>query len=300
MSPRPILKRSTSYATANDHTPHAVHFPPTPSLTRTFSAHSPSTYDRSPIVVAPNSCALPERGCPGRTYSLDEPAPTVPDSSTPSRGHPYGGRDLHPRAMAVNNYRSPIPQQIDEDEDAERTPTRTFPALPPLIPDLSSESEESDGFASPPAPYLLPPSSRPPHYGMALPPSYQNNKYPARPYSMYTNDPTTPTAHTFLPYAPSYPTHNPYQHPHHPPRDDDAQLQKTRRRRERERKRDRSRERDRIRGVVVVEDDEYVGEDVVTPSSRSSRRVSGSHKTAAVCKALSSFSIDDGGCLGGF
>jgi hypothetical protein len=284
MSPRPILKRSTAYAPANDHSTHAVHFPPTPSLTRTFSAHSASTYDRSPIVVAPNSCALPERGCPGRTYSLDDPAPTAPDHR---RGHPYGGRDLHPRAM---NYRTPLPQKVDEDEDAERTPTRTFPSLPPLIPDLSSESDESDGFASPPAPYTIPPPSRPPYpYGMALPPSHHGNKYPPRTsYDMYAI-PTTPTSRLFLPYTPSDPAYNPLPHPHG---DDDAQLQKMRRRKERERRR----ERDRIRG----QDDEYDARDDLPPPSRSSRRVSGSHKVAAVCQAMTSFSIDDGGCLGGF
>src|ERR1700728_3993766 len=88
MSPRPILKRSESTheqspqatpryprASVLHKTPpsHGVHFPPSPnSLAQTFSAYSPSLYDRSPIVVSPNSCALPERGCPGRTYTLDD------------------------------------------------------------------------------------------------------------------------------------------------------------------------------------------------------------------------------------
>lgn len=41
--------------------PH-VHFPPTPILTSTATTHSSYSYDRAPIVVSPNVCALPERG----------------------------------------------------------------------------------------------------------------------------------------------------------------------------------------------------------------------------------------------
>ena len=43
-----------------------VHFPPTPTLTSIALTHSPHAYDRAPIQVAPNSCAMPERGA--RTY----------------------------------------------------------------------------------------------------------------------------------------------------------------------------------------------------------------------------------------
>lgn len=45
--------------------PH-VHFPPTPALTSTANTHSSFMYDRAPIVVSPNICALPERG--GRSF----------------------------------------------------------------------------------------------------------------------------------------------------------------------------------------------------------------------------------------
>jgi hypothetical protein len=82
-------------------------------LTCTYDAYSAATYDRSPIVVAPNVCALPERG--GRTYVLD-------DSLSLARPRP----------------RAPC------------YPTRpSDPSLPALIPDLSSESDESDAFPSP-------------------------------------------------------------------------------------------------------------------------------------------------------
>lgn len=43
-----------------------VHFPPTPTLTSIALTHSPHAYDRAPIQVTPNSCAMPERGA--RTY----------------------------------------------------------------------------------------------------------------------------------------------------------------------------------------------------------------------------------------
>jgi len=69
-TPRPILKRNPS-TLDRERKQTAVHFPPSPNISKTFVAHSPSIYDRSPIVVVPNSCALPARGCPGRTYTLD-------------------------------------------------------------------------------------------------------------------------------------------------------------------------------------------------------------------------------------
>jgi hypothetical protein len=127
MSPKPILKRSVTeplLKTDPYHTQgypnraHGVHFPPSPA-TRTFSVHSAAAYDRSPIVVTPNNCALPERG--GRTYTIDESKPK------PSRGMSFA-LDYHPRALAFASSRSDLPQ---------------------LIPDLSSD--ESDGwFPNPP------------------------------------------------------------------------------------------------------------------------------------------------------
>lgn len=72
--PRPILKALSFFSTeaASNPLPFSscstildsphVHFPPTPTLTSTEITHSPFTYDRAPIVVAPNLCALPERG----------------------------------------------------------------------------------------------------------------------------------------------------------------------------------------------------------------------------------------------
>ena len=68
MSPleRPTLKSLPGLSSMTRH----VHFPPTPgmvSATVTVPIHSPTSCDRAPIVVSPNSCALPERG--GRVVS---------------------------------------------------------------------------------------------------------------------------------------------------------------------------------------------------------------------------------------
>ena len=129
MSPKPILKRSVSEPAKSLADPyhtqgypnraHGVRFPQSPA-TCTYSAYSASAYDRSPIVVTPNNCALPERG--GRTYTLDE--------SQPRRGISFA-RDFHPRALAFASSRSDLPQ---------------------LIPDVSSSEEESDGWSAAPPP----------------------------------------------------------------------------------------------------------------------------------------------------
>ncbi|KAG2144636.1 uncharacterized protein EDB93DRAFT_1087494 [Suillus bovinus] len=68
MSPRPILKQCpqrqdafpfSAHPTASP--PRRVHFPPTPTLTSTYAAYSSAAYDRSPVSVPANQCALPGR-----------------------------------------------------------------------------------------------------------------------------------------------------------------------------------------------------------------------------------------------
>ncbi|KAG9119867.1 hypothetical protein FRC07_004895 [Ceratobasidium sp. 392] len=109
------------YAQANVHFPTAKR-----ELVKTRVTHSPSSYDRSPIVVLPNSCALPARGCPGRTY---DPTPVSPS-----------GRTMHPSAYSSAPM-SQSPPRI-------RRPA-TPCAVPGLIPDEGS-SDDSDGLISPP------------------------------------------------------------------------------------------------------------------------------------------------------
>jgi len=148
MSPRPILKSMPGIETITSssplpfascpqvlHSPH-VHFPPTPTLTTTDITHSPFAYDRAPIVVSPNACALPERG--GRVY-FDATYVSEQDSVKELKGSYF-----HPRAFEVCEY-----------EPVNGNPSRKFcdasyHTPPSLTPDVSSESEESDNYVSPP------------------------------------------------------------------------------------------------------------------------------------------------------
>jgi hypothetical protein len=157
-SPRPILKRSSqshSDNPTNDNLPplriprqcpNTVHFPPSPILARTFSAYSSSTYDRSPIVVLPNICALPARGCPGRTYLPGCPVPVSPSTSPDSNAHKSAmkakGAHIHPRRALTFGLVVPEP-----------TPdcATRLAVPPPLVPDVSSESDESDGLTCSPS-----------------------------------------------------------------------------------------------------------------------------------------------------
>jgi hypothetical protein len=229
-TPRSILKRqqaSPSYVHAMSKSPdrlHAVHFPPSPALTCTYVAYSSLTYDRSPIIVAPNICALPERGCPGRTYTLDEHEPPK-SSSPPRRRSHHNGIHLHPRAVLNHPVSNSPPRTTGVDDDPLGAPTRvSLLHLPPLIPDLSSESDESDGSATPPpsmsnssltpAPSIPRPRAR--GDGKTYTSSACEQGYPS-------NSPNP----SFLPYSPS---------------PEDAHKARRRRQRDRSRERDRHRE----------------------------------------------------------
>lgn len=96
MSPRPILKqcpqREDAYpfpAHSTAPSPRRVHFPPTPTLTSTYAAHSSAAYDRSPVSVSPNQCALPGR---------HEREFVCSDDSRPYQTAEIKGGYFHPRA----------------------------------------------------------------------------------------------------------------------------------------------------------------------------------------------------------
>jgi hypothetical protein len=149
--------------------PH-VHFPPTPTLTSTHAAYSPRTYDRAPIAISPNACALPERG--GRTYS-----PTSGSSiATQAKGSYF-----HPNAYEV------CEPELESSQI-------TVPPPPSLIPDLSSESDESDEVV------VTPPDSK-----SVIPPISvhwaNHTKHSPIPHS-HTPE-TLETALSFLPHPPS-------------------------------------------------------------------------------------------------
>jgi hypothetical protein len=165
--PRPILKIHPSEPKPTVQHPQ-VHFPPWPSLARTFSAHSSASYDRSPIIVSPNSCALPERGCPGRTYYDHDTQTTMHDPPrSPSRQTTlqHTGKSIHPRAA---HFQHPISVFPESPESVKRcsTPRSSFtpkavPSYttfepPALVHDFSSESDESDGSIPTPPDSLSP------------------------------------------------------------------------------------------------------------------------------------------------
>ncbi|KAI0053397.1 hypothetical protein FA95DRAFT_1601041 [Auriscalpium vulgare] len=123
------------FATCSSLAPQRVHFPPSPALASTHLTHAANDYDRAPIVVMPNACALPARN--DRTYT---PCDDHPRKRAPRPSHtPH----FPPAYPATPRAHDPFP------------PT----ALPPLVPDLSSESDESD-TTPPSAPLLAPISLR--------------------------------------------------------------------------------------------------------------------------------------------
>ncbi|KAL4243686.1 hypothetical protein ABKN59_011050 [Abortiporus biennis] len=160
--PRPILKRSsTTPAHAHQHQPDSellaidpsilsplVRFPPSPSLARTFTAYSSKAYDRSPIVVSHNTCSLPERGCPGRTYVTS----TSPPKSN-SGNMAANGKSLHPRASHSNSSGSRTPRPSspcgdEEEEDDDPTPMATPTSYPRALPALVRSSSSSSSSSS--------------------------------------------------------------------------------------------------------------------------------------------------------
>lgn len=315
MSPKPILKRSVSnnheqpLKTIHHHTHrhlnrnHGVHFPPPPSLTCTFSAYSSVAYDRSPIVVSPNNCALPERGCPGRTYTLEESA-----AQQPSRGISYA-RDFHPRALAFAS-RSSSPRSTRTPIDAAVNERSSYyPSLPQLIPDLSSESDESDGFSSTPSASTAPYSTFGIHGLAGHPSKYNADSYSGLEVDKYTPCVDDSNALAFLPYPPSPPSHK-YQYAE----SIDPCMQNTRRRRgERRSKHGSSRDP----GWIPSSEDGDTQHcalafsslsisspsiSSVTPKKRSPKKrlATSQHPYSPVSHSPSNFGSLDDGCLGGF
>lgn len=275
MSPKPILKRSDSEP-AHKTDRHGVRFPSSPA-TSTFSAYSAAVYDRSPIVVTPNKCALPERGCPGRTYTLEE--------SQPRRAISYA-RDFHPRALAFASTRSSSPRPVDATID--EMPS-VYPPLPQLIPDLSSESDESDGFFGPPA---LPQTSHPTFgiHGLAGPAV----KYSSDACSDAEIDDSSALA--FLPHPPSPPSQK-YQYPESV----DSFPQNYRRRRgERESKHECSRDPNRIPSLAFSSLSlSSLPTSPATSKKRSAKKRLPQSPQTYTPMSLSFSNLDDS-CLGGF
>lgn len=282
MSPRPILKGSQSdvfqqqqsrlpqhhlQTAHHHHQHHSVHFPPSPALTRTFVAHSAATYDRSPIVVSPNDCALPERGCPGRTYFEESP-------SNPSfRQHMSNFKGYHPRAFSASGLASNH-------------------GVPPLVPDLSSESDESDGIAGFPTPSSVTfgPHGLPSSSAVRAVANSPNLNMHTHGYAAYDQD----AALAFLPYSRSSYSYEVAE--------DNLQKEKVRRRRDK--RHESSVDPDRISSgdahisqfahcLSISRSSSPSRSPPSTPKKKSHRR-----QPSSITPAFSSFSDD--GCLGGF
>jgi len=165
---RPCLKHSTDidpppgansspfpFALCPSAMGHRVHFPPAPGLCQTHLTHSPSIYDRAPIVVLPNACALPERN--ERTYPPSSECPSSPTkrrSTQHLKGAQAAASALHPHAFRDASVAS---------SDSAAWQHQHQQQLPQLVPDLSSsESDESDINSLPPDPTHFPSMGHPP------------------------------------------------------------------------------------------------------------------------------------------
>lgn len=305
MSPRPILKparpdaiRQPVYSQPfrqpahHEQQPLTVHFPPSPALTRTFLVHSASTYDRSPIIVSPNDCALPERGCPGRTY-FDELLPSSPTSRKqcmPTKGY-------HPRAFSSKSSLSPSPSPASFGS--------SYDSVPPLVPDFSSESEESDGVSSLPAPSSI---TYGPH-GLPTPPSPYRTLSNSLGISMHTLGYAAcdqDAALAFLPYSPASPAPLSYHY-----EDKEYSLHNEKPRRRRDRKHEGTVDPDRIpsseaqltqfahafSSLSISTTSSPVGSPPRSPSTPRKKSSSKSHSPSC-SPGFSNFPDDS--CLGGF
>jgi hypothetical protein len=124
------------------HSPR-VHFPPTPTLTSTYTTHSASAYDRTPAVVPPNTCALPGRH--EREFTID------------------ASYSQHAHYQPVESYFHPRASEACAIEPS-GYPLPPFPA-PALTPDAphhanSPGSDSDDPIATPPDPIAPPISVR--------------------------------------------------------------------------------------------------------------------------------------------
>jgi hypothetical protein len=116
-----------------------VHFPPTPKLTCRELTYPSHAYDRAPIVVTPNSCALPSRGAREYHAPIDEEA----------------------RARARKPRFAPVVQQTQPQSlSSQSIPASCYFATVPaaaapadaLSWSSSSESDDSDTSVSTPPP----------------------------------------------------------------------------------------------------------------------------------------------------
>ena len=166
-TPRPILKQASSTFGSSMRSTR-VHFPPSPRLSTFQFTHSPQLYDRSPLIVQPNACALPARG--DRVYLVEDYDSTSQDDiirdSIPLRD---GHSPLYPHSLDYSS--SSTHTESDESDGSLSTPPdptnlSTTPLIathPPDIlgPSLSRRYSGGDVLAFLPHPPSPPRSKRP-------------------------------------------------------------------------------------------------------------------------------------------
>ena len=175
-SPRPILKQASS-TFGSPMRSARVHFPPSPRLSTFHFTHSPQLYDRSPLVVQPNACALPGRG--ERVYLAEECDSATQDDiicdSIPLRdGHspPEHPREFltYPHSIDYSSSSSTHPESDESDGSLLTPPDPTNLGTTPLIathpsdilgPSLARRRSDSDVLAFLPHPPSPPRLRRP-------------------------------------------------------------------------------------------------------------------------------------------
>lgn len=173
-SPRPILKQASS-TFASPMRSARVHFPPSPRLSTFQFTHSPQLYDRSPLIVQPNVCALPARG--ERVYLAEDWDDATQDDiihdSIPLRDghfppeHPRGS-PTYPRSVDYF-YSSTHPESDESDGSLATPPDPTNLGATPLImthsdilgPSLARRCSDNDALAFLPHPPSPPKPKRP-------------------------------------------------------------------------------------------------------------------------------------------
>lgn len=138
--------------------PH-VHFPPSPVMAATFSAHSVNTYDRGPIIISPSSLDVPSWGSrihspSAKTFKLSDPPKRTPGATKIPRDQnlavpifedPRSPKPYQPRAgIKFDELTLKVPRRAHAKEELARALT-TYPRSPyPSAPITPTEDKEND------------------------------------------------------------------------------------------------------------------------------------------------------------
>ncbi|KAJ4470971.1 hypothetical protein J3R30DRAFT_3686115 [Lentinula aciculospora] len=171
-TPKPILKRPPPLALSQNPfkasvtivvspgSPH-VHFPASPSLTATFTTHSPNSYDRGAIIVSPNPLELPIWG--SRVYSPGSETFGKPTSteSSPAEELTPKFKSFTPPILSLSspNFQDIFPKSPATDTKPTSRASARFQAIAaqPTIRPISALGEALKSY--PRSPYPSAPAS---------------------------------------------------------------------------------------------------------------------------------------------